>query len=142
MERIEFPKELRDRWPDILKAAREIGGWFGGYVEETSGLSVEEVFGRPVRPDLPPEPPAEVPVFGEDDDWSTFEHKAMYADWRGYGRDDKEVMAWEFNFGSFSVFRIPQEQSDLLNAGYEDTAGTENERIVPDGDMAIVVYMK
>lgn len=140
----QFPEELRRRWPDILKAAGAVGGWFDGLVGERSALMGSPGTGRRLddEGDFPSEAPTEVPVLGEDDEWSTFQHRRMYATWCGYGQDNKEVMAWEFNFGTFSVFRVTAEQAKALNEGYEDSAGTDNERIIGDGDHAIVVYMK
>lgn len=119
-ELIASPEWLIRMWPRIIGAGGEIGG----------------------AGDLPSTAPPSFPVFYDFDDWEEFKHKRMYAEHRGFGDGDDEHMAWEFQFGSFAVFRVPKEVFKRLNEGYEESAGMENERIIPDGDHTIVVYMK
>lgn len=133
---IEFPHEMAVRWPDILKMVAEIGSWAAGYSEGyISGA----------RSDFPEDgPPNEVPLWEElsdDNSWSDWPHRKMYAVVRDWAERDVETPILEIHFGSFALFRVSKEDHAKLNAGYEDSAGTENERFIEDGDHMIVVYM-
>ncbi len=137
MVTVPFPQELRSRWADIVAAANDIGGWFDGYSHGYGFGGTDDA------PDdgVPSGPPLEVPLFDVRDDeisWSDWPHKDMYAEEREAGG---KVKTMEFHFGTYALFRVTREESDILNEGYEDSAGTENERIIEDGDHRIVVYM-
>lgn len=146
MKTIPFPEELRRLWPNILEAAEQIGGWAEGYSH--GYIDADEAAG-----DMPKEPPAEVPVY-DDESWPDDREEAIavksspYASMREAGDtgasmpDHLQGIEYpQFNFGTYSVFRVSREIYAAMNVGYEDTAGTDNERVVEDGDHLVVVYM-
>lgn len=161
METVRSPDWLIQRWADVVKAAMEIGGWANeyshGYIESDEG-------------DFPADgPPTLVPLWrGSDDEetsWVDWPHKELYASIRTIGdtkfpgltheqrkerfveiamgehRGPLGVEYLEFHFGTYNVFRVTPDELKYMNEGYEDQAGSENERILEDGDWRIVVYM-
>lgn len=130
--------ELVARWADILKAAAALGDWAGAY----SHGRIKS--GR----DIPDNPPATVPVFdnyGELSRWGD-RRRAKNLRTSPYGllrefNNLEGIQVVEYCFGAFALFRLTREQNVKANEGYEDTAGTDNERFIQDGDHVIVVYM-
>lgn len=119
------------RWQDVLDAAAEIGGWFDVYSHGLLKRDDSDEEG------LPSECPKAIPVLTKDDEWLDWPHKLTFAE----ERELEGYTFMEYRFGTYAIFRAPRAVHDRLNEGYEDTAGTENERFVQDGDHVIVVYM-
>lgn len=138
---IPFPPELAAKWDEIVAACGSTSIWFDRY----SHGAMRDIIGDDSDPSgMSSRPPETIGVRGDGDPWKWFDENGLeipavdYRDWseRGVPRPILEL-----TMGTYCVFRCTKEELKLLNAGYEDTAGTDNERIIDDGDHAIVVYM-
>lgn len=148
---------LKRRWDDIVHAAHEeIGGWANEY---SNGYIVID------RDDFPKEPPELVPLYDRESSWYEWPSKNMYAEVRTIGDTKFPGLTHEqrrqrfvdiamgahvgpigreyleFHFGTYAVFRVTDEEYTYMNEGYEDEAGSENERVLEDDGHKIVVYM-
>jgi len=137
------PSWMVRRWGAIVQAANDIGGWFEGY---SNGYGFGQTDDAPAD-GVTSDPPHEMPVY---DNWHESQDAldagtAKKGDPHGTIRDmttrGMSAPHVEYTFGTFCIFRATREENTRMNEGYEDTAGTENERFVEDGDHVIVVYM-
>lgn len=160
MQTLKTPDWLRRLYGEIQHAAiRGVGAWAQGY---------SHGYIKPDEGDFPEECPDEFPVWEREETsgrWIDWAHKDMYAEVREIGdagfpgltheqRKQRFVEIamgehkgplgfkyFEFHFGTYAVFRVTAEQLEYMNEGYEDKAGSENERIIEDEDHRVVVYM-
>jgi hypothetical protein len=134
IETMETPEWVGRLWPQIIERSKEIFDWAGEY--SNGYISDNDADGERGLPDAPP---ASLKLRHND----CFEHDQTY---NACLRDEMNGYVFvpailELNFESFNMFRLHNNVLDVVNDGYEDQAGTENERYVCDGDHTVVIYM-
>lgn len=143
MKKIPLPEEIRRLWPRIIEAANDIGGWFEDYSNGYGFGSTDDAPSNGVTSS----PPEEILLFKsgrecqkalDDKKVTKSQPLGTMRDWSERGLTRKLL---EIHIGTFAIFSCTRKENRLLNVGYEDTAGTDNERFVVDGDTVVVVYM-